>query len=114
MNSSNLLQKMALATVSIQWQSFWPQGEAGPCAARCAFCWFVDDGHAVNVSDDPVACCVNLVHRVGEEVTGGSLDEIFGELSAIGFDRVPRSVSAHHNIRRHPESHLRRAQPDRN
>ena len=57
----------------------------------------------MNVSDDPVACCVNLVHRVGEEVTGGSLDEIFGELSAIGFDRVPRSVSAHHNIRRHPE-----------
>ena len=82
--------------------------------ARCAFGWVVDDGHAVNVSGDPVACCVNLVHRVGEEVTGGSLDEIFGELSAIGFDRVPRSVSAHHNIRRHPESHLRRAQPDRN
>jgi len=25
---------MALATVSIQWQSFWPQGEAGPCAPR--------------------------------------------------------------------------------
>lgn len=59
---------------------------------------FIDDDLVVNMHHDPVPCRVDVVHGVGEEVAGGGLDEVLGELAAVGFDRTPFAGGAIHPV----------------
>lgn len=42
---------------------------------------------------------IDVVHGVGQEVPGGGLDKVLGELAAIGFDRTPLASGAVHPVK---------------
>lgn len=53
----------------------------------------------MNVHHDPMPGRIDVVHGVGQEVPGGGLDKVLGELAAIGFDRTPLASGAIHPVK---------------